>query len=118
VELHGAGGSLDSGLGELKSRFKDVGWQQPSRLRNRVVHGYRAIDLEILHVTAIDFLPGFIASLRTVLLAIEPTTSPTREPDCVEVQYLPRERDVPTESSDPARRAPVSLGPCLTCPKY
>jgi uncharacterized protein with HEPN domain len=56
---------------ELKSRFKDVGWQQPSRLRNRVVHGYWTIDLEILHVTAIDFLPGFIASLRTVLLAIE-----------------------------------------------
>ena len=56
---------------ELKSRFKDVGWQQPSRLRNRVVHGYWTIDLEILHVTATDFLPGFIASLRTVLLAIE-----------------------------------------------
>lgn len=56
---------------ELKSRFSDVGWQQPSRLRNRVVHGYWTIDLEILHVTAIDFLPGFIASLKTVLLAIE-----------------------------------------------
>jgi uncharacterized protein with HEPN domain len=35
------------------------------------VHGYWTIDLEILHVTATDFLPGFIASLRTVLLAIE-----------------------------------------------
>jgi uncharacterized protein with HEPN domain len=56
---------------ELKSRFKDVGWQQPARLRNRVVHGYWTIDLEILHVTATDFLPGFIASLHTVLLAIE-----------------------------------------------
>jgi uncharacterized protein with HEPN domain len=56
---------------ELKSRFSDVAWQQPSRLRNRVVHGYWTIDLEILHVTATDFLPGFIASLRSVLLAIE-----------------------------------------------
>jgi uncharacterized protein with HEPN domain len=25
---------------DLKARFTDVGWQQPARLRNRIVHGY------------------------------------------------------------------------------
>jgi uncharacterized protein with HEPN domain len=64
-------GSLDSGLGRTEVPVQRCRWQQPARLRNRVVHGYWTIDLEILHVTAIDFLPGFIASLHTILLAIE-----------------------------------------------
>jgi len=38
--------------GELKDRFPNVPWQQPARLRNRIVHGYWSIDLEILHTTA------------------------------------------------------------------
>ncbi len=42
--------------GEVKARFPDVGWDQPARLRNRIVHGYWSIDLEILHTTASDLL--------------------------------------------------------------
>ncbi len=53
--------------GELKPRFPDVGWEQPARLPNRIVHGYWSIDLEILHTTAVDLLPGFFARLRDVL---------------------------------------------------
>jgi uncharacterized protein with HEPN domain len=34
---------------ELKDRFPDIPWQQPMRLRNRIVHGYWSIDLELLH---------------------------------------------------------------------
>ena len=37
------------------------------RLRNRIVHGYWSIDLEVLHTTATEQLPAFIASLRSVL---------------------------------------------------
>jgi uncharacterized protein with HEPN domain len=51
----------------LKGRFPEVEWARPSQLRNRVVHGYWSIDLEILHTTATDILPGFIAQLRGVL---------------------------------------------------
>lgn len=51
----------------LKSRFPEVPWQQPVRLRNRIVHGYWSIDLEILHTTASDHLPTFVAELRSVL---------------------------------------------------
>jgi uncharacterized protein with HEPN domain len=52
---------------ELKAKFPDVPWQQPARLRNRIVHGYWSIDLEILHTTAADQLPAYVAELRTVL---------------------------------------------------
>ena len=36
-------------------------------LRNRIVHGYWSIDLEILHTTATEVLPGFVAALRSVV---------------------------------------------------
>ena len=39
---------------ELKDRFPDITWQQPMRLRNRIVHGYWSIDLEVLHTTATE----------------------------------------------------------------
>jgi uncharacterized protein with HEPN domain len=52
---------------QLKDRFPDVAWQQPMRLRNRIVHGYWFIDLEVLHTTATEQLPAFAAGLRGVL---------------------------------------------------
>jgi uncharacterized protein with HEPN domain len=36
-------------------------------LRNRVVHGYWSIDVEIVHTTATDQLPGLVSQLRLVL---------------------------------------------------
>lgn len=52
---------------DLKDRFPAIAWQQPARLRNRIVHGYWSIDLEILHTTATGQLPAFAASLRAIL---------------------------------------------------
>jgi uncharacterized protein with HEPN domain len=52
---------------ELKERFPDIAWQQPARLRNRIVHGYWSIDLEVLHTTATEQLPAFAGDLRRVL---------------------------------------------------
>ena len=62
----------------LKERFADIPWQQPARLRNRIVHGYWSIDLEILHTTATDQLPAFATGLRTILdtLAAESHDAP------------------------------------------
>jgi Protein of unknown function DUF86 len=54
--------------------FPDVPWAQPARLRNRVLHGYWSIDLEILHTTATDLLPGFVEQLRDVLVVLETDT--------------------------------------------
>jgi Ribonuclease HepT-like len=34
---------------EVKERFPDIAWQQPQRLRNRIMHGYWSIDLAVPH---------------------------------------------------------------------
>jgi uncharacterized protein with HEPN domain len=52
---------------ELKTRFPDVTWQQPSRLRNRIVHGYWSVDVDILYTVATSQLPEFVADLRRAL---------------------------------------------------
>lgn len=54
-----------------KERFPEIPWTRPSRLRNRIVHGYWSIDLEVLHTTASDLLPGFVEQLRQVRSALE-----------------------------------------------
>jgi uncharacterized protein with HEPN domain len=56
---------------DLKARFPGIPWRQPTRLRNRIVHGYWSIDLGVLHTTARDQLPGFAESLRKVLAVLE-----------------------------------------------
>ncbi len=55
---------------EVKGRFPGIPWQQPIRLRNRIVHGYWSIDLEVLHTTAAEQLPAFAADLRHALSSI------------------------------------------------
>jgi uncharacterized protein with HEPN domain len=54
---------------EVKGSFPDIAWQQPARLRNRIVHGYWSIDLEVLHTTATEQLPAFANDLRRALSA-------------------------------------------------
>jgi uncharacterized protein with HEPN domain len=58
---------------EVKDRFPEIPWAQPARLRNRVVHGYWSVDLEVLHTTATDLLPAFVDQLRRALAVIEAT---------------------------------------------
>lgn len=55
---------------DVKGQFPDIPWQQPVRLRNRIVHGYWSIDLDVLHTTATEQLPAFADQLRKVLAAI------------------------------------------------
>jgi uncharacterized protein with HEPN domain len=52
---------------EAKNRFPDIPWQQPARLRNRIVHGYWSIDIEIIHTTATEQLPAFARDIRDAL---------------------------------------------------
>lgn len=56
---------------ETKARFAEVEWAQLVPLRNRVIHGYWSIDLEILHTTATHRLPAFVEQLRKVLSELE-----------------------------------------------
>lgn len=59
---------------EVKDRFPDIPWQQPIRLRNRIVHGYWSIDLDVLHTTATEQLPAFTSGLRRVLSSLADST--------------------------------------------
>ncbi|MGB3412688.1 MAG: HepT-like ribonuclease domain-containing protein [Microthrixaceae bacterium] len=56
---------------EVKVGFPEIPWTQPSKLRNRVIHGYWSIDIEILHTTAKAQLPAFVDQLRQVLAHLE-----------------------------------------------
>jgi uncharacterized protein with HEPN domain len=57
-----------------KARFPDIPWRNPVRLRNRVVHGYWSVDIEILHTTAVEQLGEFARLLRAALAALQQDT--------------------------------------------
>lgn len=48
----------------VKAAHPDVEWSDPVRVRNRIVHGYWSVDLEVLVATARDDLPAFIERIR------------------------------------------------------
>ncbi len=70
MEFHSARQAAAGLSGDTRAGFRDVQWQQPACLRNRVVHGYWSIDVEILHTTATEQLPQFISDLRAVLAVL------------------------------------------------
>lgn len=52
---------------EIRLRHPGIAWQNPIRLRNRIVHSYWSIDLEILYTSATELLPDFVAALRSMV---------------------------------------------------
>ena len=56
---------------ETKARFPDIPWRNPVRLRNRVVHGYWSVDVDVLHTTATVQLGKFVRLLRDAAAALE-----------------------------------------------
>lgn len=52
---------------EVKDAHADVAWAQSVRLRNRIVHGYWSVDLDIIHTVAADDLPVLIDQLSAVI---------------------------------------------------
>lgn len=51
-----ATGQLSSAL---RDGYPEVPWSQPVRLRNRIVHGYWSVDLDVIHAVALQDLPDF-----------------------------------------------------------
>lgn len=49
---------------DLKDAHPEVPWADPVRLRNRIVHGYWSVDLDVLISTARDDLPDLVRTLR------------------------------------------------------
>lgn len=61
----------------MKTAYSEIAWSQPIRLRNRIVHGYWSIDLDILVVTATRDLPNYAHQLRGVLRELDQPSEPT-----------------------------------------
>lgn len=51
---------------ETKEAHPEVPWADSVRLRNRIVHGYWSIDLDILVSTARDDIPGLLDAVRAI----------------------------------------------------
>lgn len=60
-----------------RSDHREVRWSDPVRLRNRIVHGYWSVDLDILLTTARDDLPAFLAAVRAVAASMTGTENNT-----------------------------------------
>ena len=52
---------------DVYARHPDIPWSQIIGLRNRLIHGYDAVDYDILWQIIIDDLPALVTMLETVL---------------------------------------------------
>jgi uncharacterized protein with HEPN domain len=77
VELHVLGEAVGQLSEETKKDHPEIGWSSPVRMRNRIVHGYWSIDLDVLVTTARDDLGGFLEAVRSLLDAQPDSASPT-----------------------------------------
>jgi uncharacterized protein with HEPN domain len=65
IEIVGeAAGQLSE---EAQASFPNIPWQKMTGMRNRLVHAYFEINLDILWKTVIEGLPPIIEELQTVL---------------------------------------------------
>lgn len=55
---------------ELKARHDDVAWGEISGMRNRLIHGYVTVNLQIVWDTVEKVLPGFLAEVLDIQSAL------------------------------------------------
>ena len=65
VEIIGEAAAHVSADGQRK--WTGIPWAEVVGLRNRLIHGYDAVDLDILWTIIQDDLPGLIAELRSIV---------------------------------------------------
>ena len=52
---------------DIRERHPELNWQQAVAMRNRLIHAYFSVDLDILWFTANLSLPAFVAQLRAII---------------------------------------------------
>ena len=52
---------------ETKKRFPEIPWTNMIAMRNRLIHAYFDIDLDVLRGTIMDDLPPFIEDLEKII---------------------------------------------------
>jgi uncharacterized protein with HEPN domain len=65
--LEVAGEAANRVPSEDRARYPDIPWPQIVSLRNRLIHGYDAVDLDILWQIIEQDLPPLIATLDSIL---------------------------------------------------
>ncbi|WP_300681180.1 HepT-like ribonuclease domain-containing protein [Nocardioides sp.] len=53
---------------DFKAAHPEIEWSKPTQLRNKIVHGYWNVSLQILHDTARQVLPAFVERLTASLM--------------------------------------------------
>ena len=51
---------------QTKDAHAEIPWSDPVRMRNRIVHGYWSVDLDVLVTTARQDLPDFLRAVRAI----------------------------------------------------
>ena len=54
--------------GEFKEVHRDIPWQAIKGMRNRIVHEYGEVELNIVHQTITEDIPGICRKFEAVLL--------------------------------------------------
>ncbi|MFN0124868.1 MAG: DUF86 domain-containing protein [Blastocatellia bacterium] len=62
--------------GEVRVAYPEIPWPQIVSLRNRLIHGYDAVDFDILWQIISGDLPLLIPALETILAAGETSLNP------------------------------------------
>lgn len=52
---------------EIFNKYKNIPWHKISGLRNRIVHDYGSVELDIIYYTVKQNLPDLLVSLSTLL---------------------------------------------------
>jgi|SRR5579884_1035838 len=63
---------------EFRKRYPDIEWSSPSSFRNAIVHGYFAVDWQIVWDTVVDDVPLLRRQVETIIATEYPP--PSEEP--------------------------------------
>jgi len=66
---------------ETKQTYQDIPWREIIGMRNRMYHGYRVINFDVVWETATQELVPLIARLREILDALPPLDPEAGETD-------------------------------------
>jgi uncharacterized protein with HEPN domain len=57
-------------IGAQQARYPQIPWPQIVSLRNRLIHGYDAVDLDIVWQIVTQDMPGLISSLEEIVSSL------------------------------------------------
>lgn len=65
VEIIGEAASRVSG--EIRAKYPAIPWDEMIGMRNRLIHGYDSLDIDIISATVLEDLPMLISQLERMI---------------------------------------------------